>query len=185
LGGGVQSREGLGIFLLTTASNTVLEPTKPPIQWVSGTFSLGVKRLGREADHSPPSSAEVKECVDLYFHSHSTPSWRGSQLKKSTGTTLPLALPYIFATTLSSMLLKQKLVSYYSSSVKWLDDWMTAGHEYEGSVCHLGVRIGCWSPGLTYYPMELFSENQSGRSLKLNYLSFNTEVRNVWRYLGT
>jgi hypothetical protein len=23
--------------------------------------SLGVKRLGREADHSPPSSAEVKE----------------------------------------------------------------------------------------------------------------------------
>jgi hypothetical protein len=24
----------------------------------------GVKRPGREADHSPPSSAEVKECVD-------------------------------------------------------------------------------------------------------------------------
>jgi hypothetical protein len=30
------------------------------IQWVSGTLSLGVKRLEREADHSPPSSAEVK-----------------------------------------------------------------------------------------------------------------------------
>jgi hypothetical protein len=26
-----------------------------------GALSLGVKRAGREADHSPPSSAEVKE----------------------------------------------------------------------------------------------------------------------------
>jgi len=28
-----------------------------------------VKRPGREADHSHPSSAEVKECVELYLHS--------------------------------------------------------------------------------------------------------------------
>jgi hypothetical protein len=35
---------------------------------------------GREADHSPLSSAEVKEWVELYFHSHYTPSWRGAQL---------------------------------------------------------------------------------------------------------
>jgi hypothetical protein len=34
---------------------------------------------GREADHSPPSSAEVKEWVELYFHSPNTPSWRGAQ----------------------------------------------------------------------------------------------------------
>jgi hypothetical protein len=32
-------------------------------------LSLGVKRPGREADHSPPSSAEVKEWVELYLHS--------------------------------------------------------------------------------------------------------------------
>jgi hypothetical protein len=30
---------------------------------------LRVKRPGREADHTPPSSAEVKECVELYLHS--------------------------------------------------------------------------------------------------------------------
>jgi hypothetical protein len=42
---------------------------------------LGVKRLGREADRSAPSSAEVKECVELYLHSSNTPSWRGAQLK--------------------------------------------------------------------------------------------------------
>jgi hypothetical protein len=32
-------------------------------------YLLGVKRPGREADHSPPSSAEVKECVELYLRS--------------------------------------------------------------------------------------------------------------------
>jgi hypothetical protein len=31
-------------------------------------LSLGVKRPGREADHSSPSSAEVKEWVELYIH---------------------------------------------------------------------------------------------------------------------
>jgi hypothetical protein len=57
---GFDSRWGLGIFLFTTASGTVLGPTQPPIQWVPGVLSLGVKRPGPEADHSPPSSAEVK-----------------------------------------------------------------------------------------------------------------------------
>jgi hypothetical protein len=67
---GFDSRWGLGIFLFTTASRTALGPTQPPIQWVPGALSLGVKRSGREADHSPPSSAEVKEFVELYLHSH-------------------------------------------------------------------------------------------------------------------
>jgi hypothetical protein len=51
---------GLGIFLFTTTSRTALGPIQPPIQWVAGALSLGVKWPGREADHSPPSSAEVK-----------------------------------------------------------------------------------------------------------------------------
>jgi hypothetical protein len=55
------------------------------IQWVPGALSLGVKPPGREADHSPPSSAEVKECVELYLDSPNTPSWRGVQLKKAQG----------------------------------------------------------------------------------------------------
>jgi hypothetical protein len=45
-----------------------------------GCFSGG-KRLGREANHSPPSRAKVKEWVELYLHSPNTPSWRGAQLK--------------------------------------------------------------------------------------------------------
>jgi hypothetical protein len=58
---GFDSRRGLGIFLLVTASRTALGPTQPLMQWVPGALSLEVKRPGREADHSPPSSAEVKE----------------------------------------------------------------------------------------------------------------------------
>jgi hypothetical protein len=54
------SRQVLGIFLFNIMSRRVLGPTKPPIQWVPGALSLGVKRPEREGDHSPPSSAEVK-----------------------------------------------------------------------------------------------------------------------------
>jgi hypothetical protein len=33
---GFDSRQGLGIFLFTTASRMALGPTQPPIQWVQG-----------------------------------------------------------------------------------------------------------------------------------------------------
>jgi hypothetical protein len=67
------------IFLFTTASRTALGPTQTPIQWVAGALYLGVKRPGLEADHSPPSSAEVNECVELCLQFPNTPLWRGSQ----------------------------------------------------------------------------------------------------------
>jgi hypothetical protein len=51
------SRRRLEIFLFTTTSRTALGPTQPHIQWLPRILSLGVKRPGREADHSPPSSA--------------------------------------------------------------------------------------------------------------------------------
>jgi hypothetical protein len=48
------------MFIFSTASRTALELTQPPIQWVTEGLSPGIKRPGREADHSTPSSAEVK-----------------------------------------------------------------------------------------------------------------------------
>jgi hypothetical protein len=44
--------------LHSTASRPALGPTQHPVQWVSGALSPGVKRLGREADHSLPSGAD-------------------------------------------------------------------------------------------------------------------------------
>jgi hypothetical protein len=60
---------GLGIFLFDTLSRPALGPIQSPIQWAPGVLSLGVKWLGREADHSPPSSAEDIKCAELYLHS--------------------------------------------------------------------------------------------------------------------
>ena len=40
----------------------------------TGSFP-GVKRQGRGADHPPPTSAEVKERVELYLYSPFGPSW--------------------------------------------------------------------------------------------------------------
>jgi hypothetical protein len=48
-------------FLFSTSSRPAVGPIQPPIQWVPGALSLGVKWLGHEADHSSPTSAEVKK----------------------------------------------------------------------------------------------------------------------------
>jgi hypothetical protein len=56
---GFKSQWGLGILLFTTMSRMALELTQPPIQWVPGALSLGVKLLGHETDHSPSSSVDV------------------------------------------------------------------------------------------------------------------------------
>jgi hypothetical protein len=57
---GVRSPAGERIFPLSSVSRPALGPTQPPVQWVPGVLSLGVvARPGRDADHSPPSSAEV------------------------------------------------------------------------------------------------------------------------------
>jgi hypothetical protein len=51
----------VGSRIFSTSSRPVLGPTQPPIKWLSWALSLGVKRPGRETDHSPPVSAEVKK----------------------------------------------------------------------------------------------------------------------------
>jgi hypothetical protein len=91
------SRKGLGNLLFTTASRPTLGPTQPPIQWVLGALSSGVQRPGREADHSLPSSAEVKNAWSYT----STPPLRlhGVVLNKSIGKTIPLPLLHMCTST--------------------------------------------------------------------------------------
>jgi hypothetical protein len=96
--GGFESRQVLGIFLLATASRPTLVPPPPASQQMGTTaLSLRVKWPGHEADHSLPSSAEVKECVELYLHSPNIPSWSGAKLKKHSNkfTFLPFIINYI------------------------------------------------------------------------------------------
>jgi hypothetical protein len=60
-GVGVPSPGRVKNFLFSKSSGLALGSTQPPIQWVPGALSPGVKRPGREADHSPPTSAQVKK----------------------------------------------------------------------------------------------------------------------------
>jgi hypothetical protein len=48
-------------FSFSTSSRPAVGPTLSPIQWAPGDFSTGVKQPGREADHSAPTSTEVKK----------------------------------------------------------------------------------------------------------------------------
>jgi hypothetical protein len=51
-------------------------PGAYPASYTMGTGSFpGVKRPGRGVGHLPPSSAEVKEGVELYLYSRSGLSW--------------------------------------------------------------------------------------------------------------
>jgi len=77
------------IFLFLKTSRPALGPTQPPSQRVPGVFSPGIKRLGLAADHSSPSSAEVKRV------SVAIPPLSLSAFMQSTGTALPLTYFFI------------------------------------------------------------------------------------------
>jgi hypothetical protein len=57
---GLGSIPGSARFFSSPVSRPALRPTWPPIQWVLGALSPRVKWKRREADHSLPSNAEVK-----------------------------------------------------------------------------------------------------------------------------
>jgi hypothetical protein len=57
---GVDSRQRKKIFLFPKTFRPALGPTQPPIQWVVEAVSPGITQQRREADHSSPFHAEVK-----------------------------------------------------------------------------------------------------------------------------
>jgi hypothetical protein len=60
-GRGFAVRVPVGSRIFSMLSRPALGPTQPPIQWLRGTIPSGVKRQGREADHSPPAITKVKK----------------------------------------------------------------------------------------------------------------------------
>jgi hypothetical protein len=60
-GFGVRVPGGSRIFTSPRRPDRLWRSTQSPIQWVPGALFPGVKRQGREAHHSPPTNAEVKQ----------------------------------------------------------------------------------------------------------------------------
>jgi len=56
----IESRQFRRIIYASYEVNIFFKVSQPPIHCIPGALSLGLKRPRREADHSPPSSAEVK-----------------------------------------------------------------------------------------------------------------------------
>jgi hypothetical protein len=128
-------------FLLATTSRPALWPTQPPIQWVPRTLSPEVKRPGREAYHSPPSSAEVKNARSYT----STPSYVFMAWCLNTG--------YVFSVC---YLVKHRVnltftLPFLLISVK--------------SVRHAVARYVDWSAGRVY----VCTNNQTLRTLRAAY----------------
>ena len=94
-GPGIQSRWGRDF---PHPSRPALWPIQPPIQWVPG-LSRGKSGRG-VALTTHPSSAEIKESVELYIYSPSGPSWpvKGQALPLSLRLPLSLSLGVLHKT---------------------------------------------------------------------------------------
>jgi hypothetical protein len=66
--------EGLGQFKKSTQSGREPATFRLVAQRVLRAFSPGVKRLGREVNHSPAASAEVKK---MWIYAYTTPCLHG------------------------------------------------------------------------------------------------------------
>jgi hypothetical protein len=76
---GVRARQGQKIFLFSYTVQTGSGAHPASYSVSIGDLSRGLRRPGREVDHSPPFSAEVKnECS--YFHPYAFMSWTGTTL---------------------------------------------------------------------------------------------------------
>jgi hypothetical protein len=96
-----ESRQGLGIFLFIPASRPDLVPIQPPIQWVTGPLSLGVKRQGM----NPTTHLHLVPRLKNTWGYTSTPqyafmAWCSVTV---TGTTLPLPFYRTYLETASSI----------------------------------------------------------------------------------
>jgi hypothetical protein len=78
---GVRFLEGQENCVYSMVPTPALGPTQPPIQCMPRVIFQGVKRPHHEANHSPPSSAEVQNGGATLLLPHKS-SWRGAYFIK-------------------------------------------------------------------------------------------------------
>jgi hypothetical protein len=122
--GGLQSRSGCGgeeknshPLRSRVQNGSGAQPASYPM--CSESSFPGVKRPGREADHSPPSSAQVKECVELYLHSPIRLHGVVFSLKKTQGQLYLYLYLYEMGGTCSLYQKDEKCIQNFSLKSKW------------------------------------------------------------------
>jgi hypothetical protein len=79
---GVDPRQRQKNFPLASVSRPALGASSLLYNGYRGSFPEAIVQPGRDANHSPPSSAEVKNEWELYPLSAQAPPWRVVGLKK-------------------------------------------------------------------------------------------------------
>lgn len=136
-----------GDALFLTSSRAIMGSTQPPMQWVSGALSPGIKRQNREADNLPSYSSEVKNACNHTF----TLPYEYVFMTFSVGIrkTLPLIYSNCAGTNVavSPTCLEQtdgrnfvrKVLSYYSEDTAISPDillWFSAFHFDDSYQCY-------------------------------------------------
>jgi hypothetical protein len=80
-GVGIRVPVGSRIFSFPNRPDRLWDPPNLLCNEYRGLLYPGVKRPGREVDHSPPTSAEVKK-MWIYTSTSHTPSWRSAVVHK-------------------------------------------------------------------------------------------------------
>jgi hypothetical protein len=158
----------MGIFLHHHVQNgSGADPASYPMG--TRAVSLGVKRPGREADHSPPSSAEFKEWVEIYLHYPYTPPWRGAQLQHRDNFTSPYQGSSVNIVTR----LRDRWPGF--DSRQGIDSFCHCVQTASGShPTSKSFDTGIFSPG------EYLSEREADHSLPSSVV-----VKNAWSYSST
>jgi len=97
-------------------------PPSFPSNGYQGLFPWGWRGRGPKADHSPPSSTEVKECVELYLHSPSMPSGSSDQLKKAQGQLYIYLIIQNYPTIRRNVIKESNIRGYIQKFPDWVDN---------------------------------------------------------------
>jgi hypothetical protein len=117
-----------------------------------GPFSGGTARPGRDADHSPPSSAKVVNKYELYHLSLQAPPWRAAGLLYILFHELSPA-GVITTTALHSQ--STRRIKNRPVTAAFLDVSLTPHNQ---SINQLGMHAVCWR-GSFFGNIDLKSEN--------------------------